>query len=424
MTGAQAAIGRLHGAYSARRHANVAALVLGFGLGQGSLFLAQIWLAREGALARLAEFGIHFSFAILAMLLIEAGSVVTLARRVALDPQEIWRPYWANVALRLTLAAGVALVFIGYALTTPDAFARGYCLAAAPGLLLSAVSPAGLLDGLKRSGVSGLAAGLPHVFSAVAIFPTLDSGSFAAGAVLGTALTSSFLAAVLFQFFGLHAMGYRPAFRRPTGRDIRAAWGEGVAMLCVSMPGQIYFRLQILLCTASLGAETAGLFIIAKQVVSALSQLLVWARRAEFPQLVRTVHRERSFGFARLFAFERARIALALLIVVFVAATSLVVSAVSDGGIVAAAKATLFLSLYPLSIGVYASLTQLLFAQGRFQAAAFVFCSSAISGLLVCGVLVDHLGLLAFALGDLSDHLVGALFAALLLRAGMRRAVR
>ncbi len=48
-------------------------LIGGFGLGQGSLFLAQTWLIARGDIVLLADFGICFSFATLGTMVVEAA---------------------------------------------------------------------------------------------------------------------------------------------------------------------------------------------------------------------------------------------------------------------------------------------------------------------------------------------------------------
>ena len=62
---------------------NVVLLVGGYGLGQGAIFVVQTWLVARGAFELLSSFGTLFSFAMLSIFLIDAGSTTTLARRIA-----------------------------------------------------------------------------------------------------------------------------------------------------------------------------------------------------------------------------------------------------------------------------------------------------------------------------------------------------
>ena len=60
---------------------NLVLLMSGFGLGQGSIFLAQTVLVANHEVSLLARFGTHFSFAMLGIITVEAGSLTVLARQ-------------------------------------------------------------------------------------------------------------------------------------------------------------------------------------------------------------------------------------------------------------------------------------------------------------------------------------------------------
>ena len=90
--------------------ANIGLLVVGFGLGQGAIFIVQTVLVAAGEYELLAAFGTHYSFAILGIVLVDAGASTTLARAVARLPSgreargEVWRTFCETSAIRITVA--------------------------------------------------------------------------------------------------------------------------------------------------------------------------------------------------------------------------------------------------------------------------------------------------------------------------------
>src|SRR5580704_4440101 len=116
---------------------NVGLLIGGFGIGQGAIFAVQTWLVAQGELVLLAQFGAHFSFAVLGTLFVDAGSMTVLARHVAHlsgkpgASEEISRIFWETSAFRAVLALLIVLGGAIYALTiATEEFPRAYVLSA------------------------------------------------------------------------------------------------------------------------------------------------------------------------------------------------------------------------------------------------------------------------------------------------------
>src|ERR1700712_2315583 len=116
-------IQRIYGSSANRaRFLNVGMLIAGYGFGQGSIFLTQTWLMARGKLHLLALFGTHFSFAMFGIILVEAGSLVTLARQtasmsgedVSRDAHErlMWQKFWEISVFRMGLALTVVAAII------------------------------------------------------------------------------------------------------------------------------------------------------------------------------------------------------------------------------------------------------------------------------------------------------------------------
>ena len=267
---------------------NVGLLVGGFGLGQGSIFAAQTWLVAKGELGLLATFGTHFAFATLGTMFVDAGAITTLARHAAHLPggqtskAEISRIFWETSVFRLTLAVVTILGGAIYAMAiSTEAFSRSYMLMAAPGFLLWAGNAAGMLDGLKRSGISGLTGSITFVMSALALIFAQHVPLATAGALLGGAFSIGNLLTVAAQWTVLAQHGMRPGFPSLTQSGMVRSAKDGLAMLCGVLPGQLYFRFQLLLSTTFLGAETTAFLLYAKQIVGGVTQIIGFVLRAE-----------------------------------------------------------------------------------------------------------------------------------------------
>ena len=84
-------------------------LVGGYGLGQGAIFGVQTWLFARGEFHLLSAFGTQFSFLMLGILLVDAGSATTLARQAAkLQSEstggEVWQTFWETAVVRAAIA--------------------------------------------------------------------------------------------------------------------------------------------------------------------------------------------------------------------------------------------------------------------------------------------------------------------------------
>ena len=219
------------------RLANVALLIGGYGLGQGAIFAVQTWLVARGAFDLLSTFGTHFSFAMLSIFLIDAGSTTTLARQIATlanerADEEIWPLFWATVVVRAGVALAIAMAAIVYALAfSSDLFSRYYLLSILPGLAVWTGNAVGLLDGLRLSGLSGITGSLAFATSALGLAFAVNMPPEMAGSVLGGAFSVGYVLTVIAQWAALRRFGRRVCLRRPGAAGIRRALLDGTALL-------------------------------------------------------------------------------------------------------------------------------------------------------------------------------------------------
>lgn len=396
-----------------RRLVNLGMLVGGFGLGQGSIFLVQTWLVATGETTLLALFGTHFSFAILGIVAVEAGSLTVLSAQIARHLQaggervEVWRAYWETTVFRLT--AAVLLIIAGAAALGFSAlpeFSRGYLVWSLPGLLFWAFNAAGFLDGLQRSGISGLTGSIAYIASAVALFVARDLPAAEAGVWTGAAFSIGYALTVVVQCAALAALGWRPFWTSPTGAGIRRAFIEEGSMLAGLLPGQLYFRAQLAIAALFLGSSATAVLVYAKQIVGAASQIAGFARRVEFPRLVQAVSGDRALDMAATLRIQRLSLAIAAAFAVMILAAALAIMATASGFAVEAWRFLAVFCITVLSESIGQALVQGLFARSRYHSAAVVrivaVALAVVFGYLCVGVFGVHV----FVLSDLLSHAV------------------
>ncbi|MFK0329577.1 hypothetical protein ACIQUB_00475 [Rhizobium sp. NPDC090275] len=414
-----------------RGSTNAALLIVSFAVGQGSIFLAQTWLIHRGALDLLAAFATHFSFAILALMVVDFGAPVVVARRISLagDGEVLdvtRRCYWQASAVRLGVAFAVSLAGLGYAWFGGDGFSRGYVPAAIPALLISAFNAAGIFDGLGLSGISGLTGMLAYIASAIALVAAgAQSASADAGMILGVALSLGYAFAVVAQLAVLWRLGCQMRVVTFTVADCGATAREGLSVLLAILPGQLSFRFQIVVCAAVLGQAGVGLFVYGRQIAAAASQVLEFVRRAHFPDMVRALR----LGDTTLRAgFEAQRLAtllaIALTLGLMLVGSScflLMSGAFAQSGLVAA-----LFSVGVLTGALSQTLGQAAQGLGRFRVVAVAAVLAMLVGFGASAGLGALLGLLGLAMAEVVTHVVGALviWASVFWRVDGRKIVR
>lgn len=391
---------------------NAALLVASFAIGQGSIFVAQTWLVHRGALDLLAAFATHFSFAILGLMIVDAGSSLVMARRISLTEASdmrttVGRCYLQACIVRLCAAVAVSLAGLCYAFAAGDAFARGYVPAAVPALFIWAFNATGVLDGLKLSGFSGLTVTCAYLASALGLAISGGAASMGAGTRLGLALSFGYALAVLAQLALLHLLGCLPRVMPVSLRACRDFAGEGVAVILSLLPGQLFFRFQIVVCAVVLGEASTAMFLYGRQIAAAVSQVLEFVRRAHFPLMVRDMA---GSGGLIPAAFRAQRLATGLAIL-------------GAGGVLAAgllcglllnrwfAQAGLIATLF--SIGVLTgalsqTLAQAAQAVGCFSVVASAAVLAMLAGLVVTAPMALLFGLAGLAMAEVFTHAAAA----------------
>lgn len=396
-----------------RRLLNLGLLIGGFGIGQGSIFLAQTWLVATGRTELLALFGTHFSFAMLGIIAVEAGSLTILSAQIAKlivaegTRSDLWRVYWETTVYRLSMAATlIAGLLLFDAVVALSPFSSNYLLGMLPALAIWAFNGAGFLDGLQKSGISGITGSIAYVASAVALVLALDASPAVAGLLTGAALSVGYGLTVLVQFLALGALGWRPRFQRPTAHGIRKAFIEETSMLLGLLPGQLYFRAQLAISALFLGATPTAMLVYAKQIVGAASQISGFARRIEFPRMVQAVAGNPRIPVLTLVGVQKMSFAIAAAMALAILAAALVIVSTFDGF---TEQAWAFLAIFCITIlseAVGQSLVQAMFARDLFHSAAVARIIAVAVAIGFAYLSVAALGLHVFVLSDLLSHAI------------------
>ncbi|MBR0564504.1 polysaccharide biosynthesis C-terminal domain-containing protein [Azoarcus sp. L1K30] len=414
--------GKQESRHGSRKAINLIMLIGGFGAGQGSIFLAQTLLISQGKLELLTKFGTSFSFAILALMLVEAGSITILARLVAKSAgtigaeQKVWISYSETSAFRFTISIIVLLlIWLLCASSVLDEFSQRYAVYAAPAYLVWSVNAAGILDGLKLSGVSGVVGSIAYISSAIALIIVSNSVEIDAAKVLGAAFSIGYLLTVYFQILALRRFGWNVKFRRVSLKGCVAAAKSGSAMLGSSLPGQFYFRAQLIISNAFIGVTGTALFVYGSQVIAAIAQMIGFIRRVEFPTLVVALTKNRSSIVLTILREQRVGLLLALI-------SFLVLLLVGLGGHFYQPEflsgATLVLSAYSPTIftsAIALTCVQGFAAIGRYQSITLVTISSAIVGVVASYYSTQHIGVYGFAISNIASNVVSVLLSIYLL---------
>lgn len=393
---------------------NVGLLIAGLALGQGTIFIVQTVLVAAGDYELLAAFGTHYSFAILAIILIDAGASTTLARVVARlsagskPNEEVWRIFCETSAIRLLIASLLCIAIVIYAFGfVSDGFSRRYVALALPGLLLWAVNAVGLLDGLRLSGISGITGSAAYIITAIGLALAAHRPAATAGAILGGAFSIGYLVTLAAQWIALGRRGWLPQFRTMTRAGLVKSLKDGSALLFQYVPGQINMRVQLILSTVYLGAETTALFLYAKQIVTAATQIIGFVLRVEFPGLVERLAVPGKHSIGSILGAQRMAVYCAVIFAVGVTGVAGIAAAVPNFGLHRAAAIIASFAPTIVTLSLSLMMMQAMAALGAYAVIARAVAICSVIGMLVSYALISTLGAYAFVAGEVSFHSIG-----------------
>lgn len=395
-----------------RRLANVGLLIGGYALGQGTIFAVQTWLVARGKYDLLSAFGTHFSFAMLSIFLIDAGSTTTLARQIARLPaektnDELWPLFWATAVVRAAIALALGVAALVYALAfSSDPFSRFYMLSILPGLAVWAANAVGLLDGLKLSGLSGVTGSIAFATSALGLAFAPDTSPQTAGIILGCAFSVGYILTVVVQWTALARLGRYPRFHVPTRDGITQALKDGLALLFQLVPGQLILRVQLVLSTVYLGAESTALFVYTKQAVVAITMLIGFVMRVDFPGLVQKMARTKEHSIKSILEAQMSAVGSALFLTAGTLVVCFIAPLVPQFNLARAAQLLMAYAPSIITISAVSIMMQGMAAIGHYISSARIIAISALVGMAVSYVAIRPFGIYGLLVGEVTSHLL------------------
>jgi O-antigen/teichoic acid export membrane protein len=187
-------------------------------------------------------------------------------------------------------------------------------------------------------------------------------------------------------------------------------------MLCGILPGQLYFRFQIVLSTIYLGPEMTAMLLYAKQIVSAMTQVIGFVLRVEFPGLVQRFSRPAEQTFRTIVDSQKIALYLAIgaTAAVFAAGVLMKLGHGDNfhkvGPLISASAPTI------LTLSVLWIVSQPLAALSRFTLLSLTIVVFVSVGVAVSYLLLASCGVYAFIAGDIVSHVTGAVLVYFCLR--------
>lgn len=396
---------------------NMALLIAGLSGGQGMIFAVQSLLVAQGRLDLLSAFGTHYSFAMLGIIVTDGGTSTILARDMARraggqsTTEDLRRSFTEAIAFRLAMVALMAIAAAVYVMMMePSAFSRAYVLCALPGLLFWASNVAGLLDGLGRSGVSGISSALANAASAAALAFARVIPPEQAGWLLGSAFSAGYFATVLTQWIALRRCGWMIGISRVAPDGLARAFKNGTAMLFQLLPGQLLLRAQLALSATYLGHEMTAVFTYVRQIIAALTMIVAVILRVDFPGLVERTSRRSELHLSTAFAAQK----MSLHAAIALAAGAVIVSSLSylvpQNRFSAAGQTLLIFAPTILTISLSLLMAQAMLALGQYTRLAAITAAACTVGTAISYLLVSYANLYAFLIGELAFHFFGFVF--------------
>ena len=200
--------------------------------------------------------------------------------------------------------------------------------------------------------------------------------------------------------------GWLPQYQKMTRAGLFRSLRDAGALLFQSVPGQLNMRAQLVLSTAYLGAETTALFIYAKQVVTASTQIIAFVLRVDFPGLVEKMSGPREHSFRSILNAQRTTLYCAVALTVGAMIASGIAAIVPDFRLHRAATILVAFAPTILTLSLSLMMIQALAALAAYAAIAKSLAISTAAGMMVSYILVSTLDVYAFVLGEVTLNVV------------------
>jgi len=377
---------------------NVAGLVAGFVLGQGSMFLAQTWLVARDELAVVGAVGLGLALLSFAQWAVDWGGLVILSRLAA--TREDTGYLAAACVVRICVATVLFTAILGGTFAFADTeLLRGVLLGGAASVWVWAFNITGYLDGTGHSRYSGPINSLFWLAASGGIV-VMDVGRpFAAGATVGGLFLAGVIVAVSAQHLIARVIGRPVRGQKPSRADIISFTREGSLFCLAGVPAQLYGRVLIVIVAATLGAEMAGVYVYIRNILVAANQGVMFVKRVEFPRLAKAVQ-DGVPTVSQMLFLQSGSIAVSTLCYAALLVAILVLSdMVPERFIVISDPLILFGILIPV-FGLSSAFSRMVVALERMGAYALVIWATLPFSIAAVLVFIENLGLSAIVFSE------------------------
>lgn len=251
------------------KYINLFLLVFSFGIGQGSLFIANTYLYQSSEFQLIADFGASYSLLTFVFFITDWGGLVFLAKETVVGQarqRSVDCSYLGLSLFRLAIAALFYIGFTAYALLETEGFFANYCKLAGLGFFAYAFNANGMLDGRSKAGLSGLTLALPILAVSTSLVFCRGLDDATAGGVLGGIHAAGMVCTIILQLLVLRP-NWRAALKVLSLKEIGKIARAAFPYMLTPLPGQALLRVQIILATLYLSPPLVALFIYTRQII-------------------------------------------------------------------------------------------------------------------------------------------------------------
>lgn len=259
-------------------------LLFGFGLGQGSMFLAQTYLIYNHKFEIASKSAIGLGFLSLTYWAVEMGGIFTFNKAYQKSPAEIINYFTARFLIGLGIAA-LSIASLNL-LKIDDQLLLGIVSITPAIAIATTASLLGYIDATQKNHKTSHLSGLPWITaSAFLLLPEQLTNPHQHGIAIGLAFLAGQLIFTLSQHICMRQELKLLDLQAIKKDKVIAYTKDGLAYNLSFSSSQIYGRTTPLIIDAVIGAKISSLYIYTRNITNMFSQISIFAKRIEFPHL-------------------------------------------------------------------------------------------------------------------------------------------
>ncbi|MEQ1440788.1 hypothetical protein AAG565_15685 [Fontimonas sp. SYSU GA230001] len=288
---------------------------MGYIFGQGSFFLAQTLVVKNGGLADIAAVCIPLQVISVVQWIADSGGIYRLSQLVQKPAGDgaLAGMLQARFSIGLLIGVGGLGLYPFLSQLYPGHIEPATYLLGLIGAVVWSLNATGLCDGLAKTRISALSISAPWVAASLVLmllYPAVSLGRLQVYVTAAFVVTSA--CAVTVQWISVRSANIAAIWR--VLEIDRAAYSESIrySLLYIAtyLPGVLYGRLVLLIAGHSLAPGELGTLVYVKSAVSAVQQVVGFSRRTVISTAMELLASEARFNLSRIVACQKVPIAL------------------------------------------------------------------------------------------------------------------